>query len=128
MRQRLWWQVPLLLLSLLLAGGALRADTVAGLDFASSDWSASDPLASTIAAPGVPAELGAARTRNLTPGQPNLEPGRGLAPGWLAIDGVSEERPYQRLLRAWPALSSNVAARSVGVAQPRLGRAPPRVI
>lgn len=127
MRQRMWWRLPLLLLTVLLACGALRADTVAGLDFVSSDWSASDPLASTIAAPGAPAEHGATRTRNLTPGHPNLEPGRGPAPGWLAIDVVPEQRPYQRLLHAWAALSSDVAARSVGVAQPRLGRAPPRV-
>ncbi|WP_028920869.1 hypothetical protein [Pseudonocardia acaciae] len=118
MRQRLWWQVPLLLLSLLLAGGALRADTQSGIDFASTDWSASDPLASTIAAPSTPAAPGKVRLQDLTTGHPDLEP----APA----DGVVADLSYEPLLRARSDRTPDIAVRPVDLSHPRLGRAPPQ--
>lgn len=122
MRQRMWWRLPLLLLAVLLACGALRTDTVSGVAFApAGPAAAGDPLASSIAAPGLPVVPGASRT-----GQARVEAGRAHAPGAIAADGIPPDQLSEHLLRASSPRPSGVAGRSVGVTHPRRGRAPPR--
>lgn len=121
--RRMWWRLPLLLLAVLLACGALRTDTVSGLAFApAGPPGAGDPLASSIAPPGVPAVPGASRT-----GQAHVEAGRGPVPGASVADAVPPDQLSEHLLGASDLRPSGVAGRSVGMARPYRGRAPPGI-
>jgi hypothetical protein len=119
----MWWRLPLLLLAVLLASGALRTDTVSGLAFApAGPPAAGDPLASSIAGPGLPAVPGASRS-----GQTHVEAGRAPAPGAIAADAVPPDRLSEHLQRASYLRPSGVVGREVDVAHPHRGRAPPGI-